>query len=96
MTEATGYEAQTIHRMLELSGGPEDQVGSHFERNEQNPLESDVIIIERNVHGRYSSDECPFKSHHAGNASHYGGGRESASIGWTGERIERYYPVPLF
>ena len=46
MTEATGYEAQTIHRMLELSGGPEDQVGSHFERNEQNPLESDVIIID--------------------------------------------------
>lgn len=46
MTEATGYEAQTIHRMLELSGGPEAQAGSHFERNEQNPLESDVIIID--------------------------------------------------
>ena len=46
MTEATGYEAQTIHRMLELTGGPEDGVGSHFERNEQNPLETDVIIID--------------------------------------------------
>lgn len=46
MTEATGYEAQTIHRMLELTGGPDDGVGSHFERNEQNPLETDVIIID--------------------------------------------------
>lgn len=46
MTEATGYEAQTIHRMLELTGGPEDGIGSHFERNEQNPLETDVIIID--------------------------------------------------
>lgn len=47
MTEATGYEAQTIHRMLELTGGPEDgDGGSHFERNEQNPLETDVIIID--------------------------------------------------
>lgn len=46
MTEATGCEAQTIHRMLELTGGPEDQTGSRFERNEQNPLESDVIIID--------------------------------------------------
>ena len=46
MTEATGYEAQTIHRMLELTGGPDEGVGSHFERNEQNPLETDVIIID--------------------------------------------------
>ena len=46
MTEATGCEAQTIHRMLELTGGPEDTTGSHFERNEQNPLETDVIIID--------------------------------------------------
>lgn len=46
MTEATGCEAQTIHRMLELTGGPEDKEGSRFERNEQNPLETDVIIID--------------------------------------------------
>ncbi|NCC00355.1 MAG: ATP-dependent RecD-like DNA helicase [Clostridia bacterium] len=46
MTEATGYEAQTIHRMLELTGGPEDKEGGRFERNEQNPLETDVIIID--------------------------------------------------
>lgn len=48
MTEATGYEARTIHRLLELSGGPENQnsVGMRFERNEENPLEADVIIID--------------------------------------------------
>ena len=49
MTEATGYEAQTIHRLLELNGMPEDDrsVGAvHFERNAQNPLEADVIIID--------------------------------------------------
>lgn len=47
MTEATGYEARTIHRMLELNGAPEDGGGQvSFERNEQNPLEADVIIID--------------------------------------------------
>ena len=49
MTEATGYEAQTIHRLLELSGMPEDDRGGqpiHFERNAENPLETDVIIID--------------------------------------------------
>jgi exodeoxyribonuclease V alpha subunit len=44
MSETTGFEAKTIHRMLELSGGMEDRAG--FERNEQNPLETDVIIID--------------------------------------------------
>ncbi|MDO5337400.1 MAG: ATP-dependent RecD-like DNA helicase [Eubacteriales bacterium] len=49
MTEATGYEAQTLHRLLELSGAPEEenrQGRAHFERNTQNPLEADVIIID--------------------------------------------------
>lgn len=47
MTEATGCEAQTIHRMLELSGGPENASGrAIFARNEENPLEADVIIID--------------------------------------------------
>lgn len=48
MTEATGYEARTIHRMLELMGGPGDEgnVGTRFQRNEENPLEADVIIID--------------------------------------------------
>lgn len=45
MSETTGYEARTIHRMLELNGGAEgDNAG--FEKNEQNPLETDVIIVD--------------------------------------------------
>lgn len=47
MTEATGYEARTIHRMLELSGAmPESGKKASFERNEDNPLEADVIIVD--------------------------------------------------
>ncbi|MCI8597758.1 MAG: ATP-dependent RecD-like DNA helicase [Lachnospiraceae bacterium] len=47
MTEATGCESRTIHRMLELSGGPENLSGrATFARNEDNPLEADVIIID--------------------------------------------------
>jgi exodeoxyribonuclease V alpha subunit len=47
MTEATGYEALTIHRLLELSGAPSEEQGqASFERNEENPLEADVIIID--------------------------------------------------
>ncbi|SFR72054.1 exodeoxyribonuclease V alpha subunit [Pseudobutyrivibrio sp. NOR37] len=50
MSEATGYEARTIHRMLEVSGrlGDDDDVASfaRFDRNEENPLECDVIIID--------------------------------------------------
>lgn len=47
MSETTGYEAQTIHRLLELNGGMEETSGRmHFERNEENPLEADAIIID--------------------------------------------------
>lgn len=55
MSEATGYEAQTIHRLLEYSGaapgGSESSVGDKnqegtFGRNEWNPLETDVLIID--------------------------------------------------
>lgn len=42
MSETTGYEARTIHRMLELGG--EESVG--FGRDESNPLEADAIIID--------------------------------------------------
>jgi exodeoxyribonuclease V alpha subunit len=41
MSETTGFEAKTIHRMLEFSlhkGG--------FQRNEENPLDCDVLIID--------------------------------------------------
>ena len=48
MTEATGCPAQTIHRMLELNGVPDENSVSvmRFEKNEQNPLEADAIIID--------------------------------------------------
>ncbi|MDE6759374.1 MAG: ATP-dependent RecD-like DNA helicase [Lachnospiraceae bacterium] len=49
MTEATGYKAQTIHRLLELNGGVSGEDGNggvRFERNASNPLEADVIIID--------------------------------------------------
>ncbi len=53
MSEATGYEAQTIHRLLEYNGSPlddrerEDRDQSElFGRNEWNPLETDVLIID--------------------------------------------------
>lgn len=48
MTEATGYEARTIHRMLELNSALSDEETRkvRFERNEENPLEADVIIID--------------------------------------------------
>ena len=46
MTEATGYEAQTIHRLLEVSGNPEEEGKNGFQRNEENPLEADAIIID--------------------------------------------------
>lgn len=47
MTEATGHEAKTIHRLLEISGGQGDgELEARFGRNEQNPLETDVIIVD--------------------------------------------------
>lgn len=52
MSETTGYEAKTIHRMLEVNGAMSEaeesakQIGGMFERNESNPLEADVIIID--------------------------------------------------
>ncbi len=47
MTEATGFEAKTIHRLLELNGSmSEEGKRTQFERNEENPLEADVIIID--------------------------------------------------
>ena len=46
MTETTGYEAKTIHRLLELNGGNREVGNFSFERNENNPIESDVIIVD--------------------------------------------------
>lgn len=44
MSETTGFEAKTIHRLLELNGGAEGTTA--FEKNADNPLETDVIIID--------------------------------------------------
>ncbi len=48
MTETTGFEARTIHRLLELNSSLSDEDGRkvRFERNEQTPLEADVVIID--------------------------------------------------
>ena len=47
MSEATGREARTIHRMLELSGGQDESMSEgRFARDEQNPLECDVIVVD--------------------------------------------------
>lgn len=46
MTETTGYEASTIHRLLEVSGNPEEENIGGFQRNEENPLDTDVLIID--------------------------------------------------
>ena len=45
MSETTGFEARTIHRTLELNGGMAGH-SAGFERNDKNPLETDVIIID--------------------------------------------------
>ena len=44
MSEATGFEAKTIHRLLEVGAGAEGE--GMFARNEENPLEADLIIID--------------------------------------------------
>lgn len=47
MKETTGCEAKTIHRLLEINRLDDEGAGSaFFERNEDNPLEADVIIID--------------------------------------------------
>lgn len=53
MSESTGWPASTIHRLLEYQGRPEDEkedgqevVRGHFERDDSNPLECDVVIID--------------------------------------------------
>lgn len=45
MSEACRMEARTIHRLLEVSGGEESSI-SGFNRNEEYPLEADVVIVD--------------------------------------------------
>lgn len=47
MSEATGYEAVTIHRLLEFGGAAgDDDSGMYFQKDEDSPLEADVVIID--------------------------------------------------
>lgn len=46
MTETTGCEAKTIHRLLEVTGSPEEEMKNGFQKNAEDPLEADVIIID--------------------------------------------------
>ncbi len=47
MTETTGYEARTLHRLLELNGRAEDEnYKAGFLKNEENPIEADVVIVD--------------------------------------------------
>src|ERR1700687_4778595 len=41
MTEATGFEAKTIHRLLEV-----DPKGGGFKRGDDNPLDCDLLIVD--------------------------------------------------
>ncbi len=44
MKEATGREARTIHRLLEVNGDPETEI--FFNKTMDDPIETDVIIID--------------------------------------------------
>ena len=48
MTETTGYEARTLHRLLELNGRVDGDASfkAGFEKNEDNPIEADVVIVD--------------------------------------------------
>ncbi len=46
MTETTGYEARTIHRLLEMNGSPEENEHAQFLRDEDNPIDADVVIVD--------------------------------------------------
>ena len=41
MTEATGFDAKTIHRLLEI-----DPKAGGFKRNSENPLECDLLVVD--------------------------------------------------
>ena len=45
MTEATGHDASTVHRLLEVSGDPEKGTVA-FGKNDEEPLEQDVVVID--------------------------------------------------
>ena len=79
MSEMTGYEARTIHRMLELNGGMEGTEG--------------CCDCRRDVYGGYFLDEFLVKGCCTGNQTDSGGRCESASKRRTGKRSEGYYRI---
>ena len=99
MTETTGYEAQTIHRLLELNGMPEEERDGHsakFERNAQNPLEADVIIIDEmsmvDIHLMHSLLLAVV----AGTRLILVGDENQLPSVGPGQCAERYYPKQMF
>lgn len=95
MTEATGCQAQTIHRMLELSGGPENAgVGrAMFARNEENPLEADVIIIDEMSMVDLHLMQALLKAVVPGHQTDSGGRCEPASQRGAGQHPAGYDPL---
>ena len=54
MSEATGFEAKTIHRLLET-----DPKGGGFKRNADNPLECDLLVVDETSMGDVMLDAGP-------------------------------------
>lgn len=46
ITEATGIEAKTIHRLLGINFNSENKKRQVFDKNSDNPIEADVIIVD--------------------------------------------------
>ncbi|MBQ7089271.1 MAG: ATP-dependent RecD-like DNA helicase [Clostridia bacterium] len=47
ISELTGREAKTLHRLLEVRWGADgDEEGPVFDRNERNPLEADAVVVD--------------------------------------------------
>ena len=91
MTEATGYEAQTIHRLLEVNGNPEEESTGGFLRNRENPLEADVIIIDEMSMVDLNLMHALLSAVVPGNKTDPGRRCGSAPIRRTGKCSERYY-----
>jgi len=91
MSETTGYEARTIHRMLELNGGMDTGSAAGFERNERNPLETDVIIIDEMSMVDISTHVLIDKGGCGRYETHTCRRCEPASERGTGQRAKGYY-----
>ncbi len=81
MTEATGFEAKTIHRLLELNSAlsEDDTRKANFERNQENPLEADVVIIDEMSMVDIQLFQALLKAILPGNETHPCGRRGSAA-----------------